>query len=247
MTPETGRADLVERDAEQLKELVANTRHVLFDFDGPICRLFASYPASAIAVAQVEWLRARGLVSLLTPEELNSPDPNGVLRSVAARYPGTDLVLDLEEHLTLRELEAARSAWPTPYADPLIRTWLATGAQLAIVTNNSARTVEEYLKGRDLLSCFAPHIYGRTQELHLLKPHPHALRWALRAMGAAGGSALMIGDSHTDHHAARSAGVPFLGFASSERAAAGMRDAGVPERRILSSLEPLLKAVRSRT
>ncbi|MEV7284603.1 HAD-IA family hydrolase [Streptomyces sp. NPDC093252] len=232
------------RDAEELAQLVASTRHVLFDFDGPICRLFAGHPASDIARAQVEWLRARGLVSLLNEAELHSADPHGVLSGVAARHPGTDLVLDLEEHLTLRELEAARSAWPTPYADPLIRTWLARGAQLAIVTNNSARTVEEYLKGRDLLSCFAPHIYGRTGELHLLKPHPHALRRALRALGAAGGSALMIGDSDTDYYAARSAEVPFLGYASSERAVWRMRAAGVPERDILPTLEPLLAAVR---
>ncbi|MFE4669464.1 HAD family hydrolase [Streptomyces sp. NPDC056716] len=244
MTPETGRTDLVALAAEELGELVEGTRYVLFDFDGPICRLFAGFPASHIARAQVEWLRAHGRADLLTEAELRSPDPHGVLSSLAARQPGTDLVLDLEEHLTQCELQAARGAWPTPYADALIRTWVAVGAQLAIVTNNSARTAEEYLKGRGLLSCFAPHIYGRTGELHLLKPHPDMLQRALRAMGAAPGDTLMIGDSSTDHAAARTAGVPFLGYASSDSATRRMRDTGVPERDILPSLEPLLTAVR---
>ncbi|MFE2043653.1 HAD family hydrolase [Streptomyces sp. NPDC059477] len=244
MTPETGRTDLVALAAEELGELVRGTRYVLFDFDGPICRLFAGYPASRIAEEQVEWLRAHGRVNLLTTEELRSPDPHWVLSSLAARQPGIDLVLDLEEHLTQCELRAAGGAWPTPYADALIRTWVAVGTQLAIVTNNSARTAEEYLKGRDLLSCFAPHIYGRTGELDLLKPHPYTLHRALRAMGAAPEDTLMIGDSSTDHAAARTAGVPFLGYASSDSAIRRMRDAGVPERDILLSLEPLLKAVK---
>ncbi|MEU9333813.1 HAD hydrolase-like protein [Streptomyces sp. NPDC048290] len=246
MTAETEKSDRVRREAETLGALIADIRYVLFDFDGPVCRLFAGYPASDIAADQVTWLTAQGLLSLLTAEELRSPDPNDVLASLAARHPDTDLILALEEHLTLRELEAARSAWPTPFADPLIRTWVATGARLAVVTNNSARTVERYLTGRGLLSCFAPHLYGRTSRLHLLKPHPDTLHRALRALGASGGSTLMIGDSSTDYLAARSAGVRFLGYASSERALLRLRNAGVQEDHILRSLEPLLTAVRGR-
>ncbi|MDO0934251.1 HAD hydrolase-like protein [Streptomyces sp. DG2A-72] len=245
MTPETGRPHLVARDAEELRELVAGTRHVLFDFDGPICRLFARYPAVNIARAQVQWLVDRGRDSLLTEEERFSPDPHGVLSTLAARHPGTDLIIELEEHLTQHELRAARGAWPTEYADPLIHTWVAVGARLAIVTNNSARTVAKYLEDRGLHSCFAPHVYGRTQQLHLLKPHPATLKSALLAMGAASEFSLMIGDSDSDYTAARAVGVRFLGYASSAKAVRKMRHAGVPERDILGSLEPLLDAVRA--
>ncbi|MFI9762461.1 HAD family hydrolase [Streptomyces sp. NPDC051963] len=246
MTPETGRTDLVTRAAEELRELVVRTRYVLFDFDGPICRLFHGYPATEIARAQVKWLKDQGRDGLLTEEERFSPDPHGVLSAFAARHPGSDLLIDLEEILTQHELRAAGVAWPTMYADPLIQTWVATGARLAIVTNNSARTVAEYLRDRKLLSCFAPHIYGRrAQEMHFLKPHPETLNRALRAMGAAPEASLMIGDTDSDADAARAAGVRFLGYASSARAVRRMRGAGVPERDIMDSLEPLLDAVRA--
>ncbi|MFJ4683703.1 HAD family hydrolase [Streptomyces sp. NPDC088789] len=245
MTPETGRTDLVARDAEELARLVAGTRNVLFDFDGPICRLFAGHPAVRIAREQVLWLEEQGLAGLLTEAERASPDPHGVLMAFAARHPGSDLVLDLEERLTRAELEAAPDAWPTAYADALIRTWVAVGARLAIVTNNSARSVEKYLRGRDLYACFAPHIYGRTADLRLLKPNPDLLLKALRAMGAAPRTSLMIGDSQTDYTAARTAGVPFLGYAGNDTVLRRLLADGVPERRILRSLEPLLHAVRT--
>lgn len=247
MTAETGRTDLVTRDAEELRKRIARTRYVLFDFDGPICGLFSGYPADAIARAQVKWLEAQGRVGLLTEKERSSLDPHGVLSSLADRYPQSDLLADLEENLTLHELRAARVAMPTAYADPLIRTWVAVGARLAIVTNNSARTVSSYLRKRGLLSCFYPHIYGRTQNLNLLKPHPETLNRALLGMGASVEASLMIGDTPSDYTAARAAGVGFLGYAGSDRSELRMRAAGVPARNIVRSLEPLLNAVRDRS
>jgi phosphoglycolate phosphatase-like HAD superfamily hydrolase len=114
---------------------------------------------------------------------------------------------------------------------------------MAITTNNSPRVVHKYLAGRGLVSCFTPHIYGRTQELHHLKPHPHCLNRALNAMGAAPADALMIGDTPSDYLAARSAGVPFLGYARNERKAKLLRDAGAES--IVESLWPVLVGLRA--
>jgi phosphoglycolate phosphatase len=245
---ETGQTNVVTHPIESLREQVALTRHVLFDFDGPICRLFAGYSAADIARAQVKWLEVQGRHGLLTEQERFSPDPHGVLGTFAARYSGSDLVIDLEEHLTQQELLAAKVAYPTPHVDVLIRTWVAVGARLAIVTNNSARTVADYLGNRGLLSCFTPHIYGRVaQELHHLKPHPETLHRALRAMGAAPASSLMIGDSKSDYLAARAAGVRFLGYARKPDKKQALLEAGVRRENILNSLEPLLAAVRSQS
>ncbi|MFF4031898.1 HAD family hydrolase [Streptomyces sviceus] len=242
---ETGQTDVVTTESERLRWLVARTRHVLFDFDGPICQLFAGYSAEDIARSQVEWLEAQGRDGLLTEQERFSRDPHGVLSTFAARYPGSDLVTDLEGHLTQHELLAARVALPTAWVDPLIQTWVKTGARLAIVTNNSPRTVTEYLSSRGLVSCFAPHVYGRkAQELHLLKPHPETLLRALRAMGAAPESSLMIGDTVSDYAAACAAEVSFLGYARNSVKRRELLDAGVARESILSSLEPLLTAVR---
>ncbi|MEU5460323.1 HAD family hydrolase [Streptomyces althioticus] len=235
MTTET------ETEPNDLRNLIEGARVVLWDFDGPVCRLFAGHSAERVARDLVDWLEGRGLHGLLDESARESLDPHVVLRAVDRRHPGSDLVAELEERLTQEELKAAASARPTPYADPLVRTWTAVGARLAITTNNSPRVVKEYLTSRDLLPCFAPHIYGRTQELRYLKPHPHCIQRALNAMGAAPATALMIGDTPSDYLAARAAGVPFLGYARNERKNKVLREAGAET--IVGSLEPVLKAV----
>ncbi|MFI6089425.1 HAD family hydrolase [Streptomyces sp. NPDC051218] len=232
-------------ETEMLRELVKRARFVLFDFDGPICRLFAGHSAARIASEQVQWLEERGLRGLLTKEERGQLDPHVLLRAVDRRRPGSDLVTELEERLTQQEVTAVASAWPTQYADPLIMTWHAMGSRLAVTTNNSPLAVTNYLEARGLRHCFAPHIYGRTQDLHLLKPHPHCLNRALNAMGAEPSTALMIGDAPTDCEAALRARVAFLGYARDERQAKLLKESGAEC--VVSSLEPLLKVLRGQS
>ncbi|MGW6060665.1 HAD family hydrolase [Streptomyces sp. NPDC055189] len=244
VTSDTTQTERMAEETEKLRQLIGRARYVLFDFDGPICRLFARHSAERIAADQVRWLEGRGLRGLLTTEERAQPDPHAVLRAVDRRQPGSDLVAKLEERLTQQELKAVASAWPTPYADPLIMTWHATGSRLAVTTNNSPLAATSYLESRGLSHCFAPHVYGRTQDLHLLKPHPHCLNRALGAMGADPSAALMIGDTPTDFAAAEQAGVGFLGYARNEEKAKRLKDAGAAC--VVHSLEPLLKVVRGR-
>jgi phosphoglycolate phosphatase-like HAD superfamily hydrolase len=230
-------------EAARLAELVRGARHVLFDFDGPICRLFAGRPAPVIAREQVLWLDAQGLGEALTPAERTDDDPHSALRSLGLQRPDSDLVLEMEKRLTEQELRAVRSAWPTEHADPLIRTWTAVGARLAITTNNSPEAARRYIEGRGLSMCFEPHIYGRTQDLRRLKPDPYCLVRAMQAMGAAPAATLMIGDTPTDFRAAEAAHVPFLGYARNERKAALLREAGA--RHVLGSLKPILTILRT--
>ncbi|MFG2501616.1 HAD family hydrolase [Streptomyces sp. NPDC048441] len=242
VTPDTTQTEQMAEETAKLRELIVPARFVLFDFDGPICRLFAGHSAEQIASDQVRWLEERGLHGLLTEEERAEPDPHAVLRAVDRRHPGSDLVVELEERLTQQELAAAPSAWPTPYADPLIMTWHAMGSGLAVTTNNSPRAVSRYLEDRRLTQCFTPHIYGRTHDLHLLKPDPYCLNRALSAMGAPPSAALMIGDAPTDFVAAEEAGVGFLGYARNARKAELLRKAGAVS--VVSSLEPVLRVLR---
>ncbi|MCC8336885.1 HAD family hydrolase [Streptomyces sp. R1] len=230
--------------SEDLRNLVLGARVVLWDFDGPLCRLFAGHSAARVAGELVDWLETQGLAEPLTQEERARPDPHVLLGAVSRRHHRGDLVAEFEERLTREELRAVPTAWPTPYADPLIRTWSALGVGLAVTTNNSPRAVSEYLATRGLLDCFAPHLYGRTRNPHLLKPDPYTLDRALGAMGVAPAQALMVGDSASDLAAAERAGVPFLGYGHNERKTKILKDAGA--RTVVHSLEPVLRLLWER-
>jgi phosphoglycolate phosphatase len=225
----------VTSHTENLQDLITRARYVLFDFDGPVCRVFAGHAADGVAARLVEWLEGLGEQRLLTPEERQATDPWDVLRAVGSRRPGRDPPAQLEGRLTAEELDAIASAMPTAHADPLIQSWRAYGAQLAITTNNSAQAVWKYLKGRKLDDRFA-HVYGRTRDPGLLKPHPHCLQQALTAFRADPSDALMLGDSPPDVEAARRAGVAFLGYARNDRKEKELREAGA-ENIVYSLLE----------
>ncbi|WP_406447017.1 HAD family phosphatase [Streptomyces sp. NBC_01613] len=227
---------------DELRSLVTQARYVLFGFDGLICRLFAGHATQRLATDLVEWLERQGLSGLLTEEEAHHLDPYTVLRAVGRRHPASDLVAQLEERLMQEELNAAPSAMPTAYAEPLIRTWTAVGVRLAVTSDASPAVVHTYLESRGLNSCFAPHLYGRTQDFNLLSPDPHCFNRALRAMGADPSVSLVIGATPSDFHAAQQAGMPFLGYACNDRTEKLLREAGAEH--VVTSLEPVLLLVR---
>lgn len=227
---------------ENLQDLITRARYVLFDFDGPICRVFAGYAANGVALKLVQWLDGLGAAHLLTVEERGTSDPYVVLRAVGRRRPGSDLAVALEQRFTDEELEAVSSATPTTDADLLIRTWVKRGAQLAVTTNNSDLAVRKYLEGRGLDDC-SIYLCGRTRDPALLKPHPHCVQRALAEFGADPSDALMLGDSRPDVEAARRAGVAFVGYARNERKEKELREAGAEH--IVFSLQEVLHLLGS--
>ncbi|MEU9170911.1 HAD family hydrolase [Streptomyces sp. NPDC048420] len=241
VTPETTHTGPVATETARLASLVTSARYVLWDMDGPICQFFAGYPAHEIAGQLVGKIDALGMGALLSAQERSSDDPHDILGGVNERRRGSDLILELEEWLTGRELEAVPKAMPTAYADGLIRTWWALGARFAITTNNSGRAAAAYIESRGLADCF-PYVYGRTQNLDLMKPNPYCLEEAIKAMGAVPSATLMIGDTPTDLQAARQAGVAFLGYARNERKEQILTDAGAEV--IVNSMEQVLDVLR---
>ncbi|NGN64090.1 HAD family hydrolase [Streptomyces sp. A7024] len=214
---------------------------MLFDFDGPVCQLFAAHSAADVT-ATLAAAVDRSEPDLLTDEQRQGADPLGILRSVAAARPGSPLVRQVEQLLAREERRAAVHARPTEYADPLIRT-LASSHTLAITSNNSPGAIHEYLNTRaGVGSCFES-VYGRAESAEHLKPDPYCLVCALDSTGAARDQTLMIGDAPADYEAARRAGVGFIGFASQESREHALREAGA--RTIVTSLEELLEAART--
>ncbi|MDO0934248.1 HAD family hydrolase [Streptomyces sp. DG2A-72] len=225
-------------EASDVRSLLDEARGVLFDFDGPVCRLFPNGSSRPVANALRCLVAKAGVKSLLTAEEKQAKDPHAVLRAVhRGRREDTGLVGALEREVTKGELEAVRRAELTPGADELIRRLARRGQRLAVVTNNSAEAVSYYLESKGLSDCFTA-VHGRTSDIDRMKPAPHVVEQALQALQLCGPEAVMIGDSEADVHAAQSAGVPFVGFGRNERKEAELRRAGA--KLVLNSYARLL-------
>ncbi|MFI7403722.1 HAD family hydrolase [Streptomyces sp. NPDC049541] len=227
----------------------ARTRCVLFDFDGPVCRLFPEGSSIVLADRLRALVADFGLTHLLTGEELNHKDPHLVLRAIhGARWkadPGALGVTDedlaavvdtLERCVTVGEMEAAWSAWPTPDADSFVRRLVGAGLRLAIVTNNSPLAADLYLRSRGLREHFTV-IHGRTADPDLMKPHPDVLLRALRSLDLPPEAAVMIGDTPADVEAAARADVRFIGYGRNEAKRARLRQAGTEV--VLEAYAPL--------
>lgn len=78
----------------------------------------------------------------------------------------------VEAALRAREVEAVRSADPTPHAADLLHGWKATGRPLAIVSNNSADAVRTYLEIHELRLAVTRVSARTSADVALLKPSP---------------------------------------------------------------------------
>ncbi|MFH9498860.1 HAD family hydrolase [Streptomyces globisporus] len=196
---------------ESLTVTVAATKGVLFDFDGPICDVFAGHPAPIIA---------RELADILTQidattgkQSLDTDDPMEVLRLAA--HVGEGAVRRIEEALTSAEVSAVKAAGiPVTGSVDCLRAAHATGRRVAIVSNNSATCVREFLKLHDL-DQFVHQVIGRyPNRPHLMKPSPFSLERAAKELGIRASTCTLIGDSTTDIEAAARAGSMSIGFAN---------------------------------
>lgn len=206
--------------------LLSSAACVLFDFDGPMCRLFAGHPAEGVAERLLGRLSALGR-DPAPGASVRHTDPLGVLLAVRKHYPhDRALMAELHGRLTEEEIVAAATATPTPGAAELIRALAEAGTRLAVTTNNSRAAVTSYLDRHGLGPYFEGHVHGRGPDPALLKPDPDCLLRALESTGVAATDALMIGDSASDRLAATKAGVPFLGYAENARKDRELRDVG---------------------
>jgi HAD superfamily hydrolase (TIGR01549 family) len=231
-------------DVQEARELLADARCVLFDFDGPICRLFPRAASKRVARELVAKVDELGFREVLTDAVRSVDDPHAVLGAVhqaGQRRDVTELLPVIEGMVTKGELDAADEAVGksrgTKGAERLIRMLSGRRVRLAVVTNNSPLAAKSYLKQMNLLGHFA-HIHGRTADPGLMKPHPDVLQRALRDLDLRPENAVMIGDTDTDLLAAERAGVGFIGYDTAPLARARLRHAGAKV--VLGAYAPLL-------
>ncbi|MEU4564892.1 HAD family hydrolase [Actinoplanes sp. NPDC023936] len=226
-----------------LAELIGQTRHLLIDFDGPICSVFAGYPAPAIADELREIIRQHCGGTL--PPELTEPhgDPLRLLVDVA-ELGDDELTGKVTDTCRDAEVTAVKSAAGTPGAEEVVRIASAAGRRVTVVSNNATAAICDYLQSHGL----SPYVVGVAARFdgmdpRQLKPRPFLLERALDGTGAPRKSTVFIGDSATDIEAGIAAGVATIGYANKPGKHQKLADAGADV--VIDSMRVLAAELRS--
>ena len=139
--------------ASHLDAILARTRHLLLDFDGPICSIFAGLPAATVAGRLRKLL---GNHAQMPGDIARTPDPLEVFAYAAT--VSEDLAARVETEMTDLELVAVATAAPTPYVHEVVTACQNSGRSVAVVSNNSARAVHSYLARHGLDAVSYTHL-----------------------------------------------------------------------------------------
>lgn len=193
-----------------LADVLAQTRHVLLDFDGPMCATFSAISAADATRQLGEHLGHYGVQ--VPAYLLEAADPFALLYYVAATAP--HLHSTAEARLTELEVAGVKSAQPTPGLRPLLDALARTGRTVTVVSNNSAAAVKAFTKAEELSHYFHSIVARTDPDPSLLKPDPHLLLQAAANLEALPATCTLLGDSVTDVEAAHRAGTRSIAFAN---------------------------------
>ncbi|UIZ12014.1 HAD family hydrolase [Streptomyces sp. R527F] len=198
-------------ESNAITDLLGATEAVLFDFDGPICDVFAGQPAPDVA---------RHLAATLADCDRSlgdkadgTDDPMEVLR--LAPQGGEAALRRVEDELIKAEVSAVRSAGPpVSGAVAALEAAHASGRKVAIVSNNSAACVRTFLLLHGLQHLVDAVVGRAPYRPNEMKPAPNSLLRASYELAMPLQDCMLIGDSVTDIEAARVAGTRSVGFAN---------------------------------
>ena len=195
---------------EGLDAIIARTRWLLIDFDGPICSIFAGLPAPSVADHLRKVIASQ---SVQVPKEIErTPDPMEVFAFAGTVSP--ELATRVEAELTKQEVAAVATAEPTPYIHDVLAACRESGRITAVVSNNSERAVQTYLARHGLDDRTGPVFARTSHDYTLLKPSPHLIEKALDSFNADPAVTALVGDSITDIKGSQLASVGSIGYAN---------------------------------
>jgi phosphoglycolate phosphatase-like HAD superfamily hydrolase len=190
---------------ENIRSLLHAADHVLIAFDGPLCPAFG--PSTARATAE----RLRQLLGDHLPRAVaRTGDPFEVLRYAMSCGENTAYVL--ERQLSAYEAEAVAFGAVTEGAADAVRTLHSSGHSVTAVGNQSTQTIRAFLAVHELLDLVrrvSARVDGRTTKL---LPDPFLLTQAVQALGTVPERCLLITAATADAEAARTVGIPVLGY-----------------------------------
>ena len=222
-----------------LDTIVSRTRHLLLDFDGPICSIFAGLPAATVA----DRLRKLfGDHAQLPDDVARTPDPLEVFAYAAT--VNEDLAARVEAEMTDQELTAVATAAPTPYVHEVVTACQNSGRSVAVVSNNSAAAIHSYLVRHGLDDRIGLVVARTNHDPAVLKPSPHLIVHAVQTLNAEPGECTLVGDSVTDLQASGLASVQSIGYANKPGKRGRFTAAGAGA--IIDSLADLVLSLRAR-
>ncbi|MGD3106268.1 HAD family hydrolase [Streptomyces sp. YGL11-2] len=208
---------------------------MLLDFDGPVCSVFAGFPAADVARRMVELLSGPDG----PPPGHEESDPLAMLRRIADERE--DLVSVADEALAQLEAEAVDMARPTPGGSDFLEACVASGRSVWMVSNNATIAIERYLGAHGLERLVAGQ-FGRVRgEPKSMKPSPRLLAAAMGAADAKPGECIFIGDAVRDIEAAHAAGMEAIGYANKPGKDEALAAAGAVA--VVTSMDDLARAV----
>jgi beta-phosphoglucomutase-like phosphatase (HAD superfamily) len=164
-----------------LQQIIARTRHLLLDFDGPVCAVFAGTPAPQVAKQLRDSLAAAGFT--LPDDAEGQDDPLEVFRAIAQ---GSTTPPMLAQHvLTALEVRAVKTAQPTRGSADLITAY-RTGRTVTIVSNNSGAAINAYLANHRLADYIKAVVARDDHDPERMKPSPYRVREAVGMLGRPG-------------------------------------------------------------
>ncbi|RKT16582.1 HAD superfamily hydrolase (TIGR01509 family)/HAD superfamily hydrolase (TIGR01549 family) [Streptomyces sp. 1114.5] len=207
---------------QQLANVLRPVKHVLLDFDGPVCSVFAGLPAPEIARRLREGLLASGDQAPAGAEE--ESDPLALLRLVSDARP--DLTESTDAALAALETEAVQKGRATPGGESVLRACARSGRLVSVVSNNAGAAIETYLTEHGL-SGYVAGVFGRAPgDPSSMKPNPRLLLEAMEAAGTKPEHCVFIGDAARDVEAGEAAGIPTIGYANKPGKDAKLATAG---------------------
>jgi len=173
-----------------LDDILRRARHLLLDFDGPVCTLYAHEPARLAAD------RLRAILAAHTPDQPGTiaatADPLAVLAYAAT--VSFELAQEAEAELTRCELDAAATAQPAGYSHDVITSAREGHRTVTVISACSARAVHAYLD-RASLDELVDLVIGRAGDAPDSAAEQKLIGRALNALRADPATCALVADS----------------------------------------------------